>query len=64
MKEILIWVIIAVTIYFIAFTLTGILEASVKREFKIAKGCIYKSYLSLYNPAFRFGCALARDRTN
>ena len=54
----------AATIYFIVFTLAGILEASQKREFEIAKGCIYKSYLSLYNPAFRFGCALARDRTN
>jgi hypothetical protein len=64
MKNILTLALIVITVYFILFTFIGIMEGSKNREFNISKGCIYKSYLSLYNPAFRFGCMIVRDRSN
>jgi hypothetical protein len=50
--------------YLIAFISLGVAEAAKNRSLGIAKSCIYKSYLSIYNPAFRLGCELAKDRTN
>ena len=64
MKNTLIWTVIVTIIYFITFTFLGIMEASTKRQFNISRGCIYKSYLSIYNPAFRLGCEITKDRTN
>lgn len=49
--------------YFCFFIMIGIVVAGSNREHDISDGCIYKSYLSMYNPAFIIGCELAKDRT-
>ena len=60
MKEV---VLIIITSYIIFFTILGVVEGSSKRENEGKSGCVYKSYLSLYNPAFLLGCELVKDRT-
>ena len=49
--------------YFLLFFMIGILEGSSRRVHLKAVGCEYKSYASLYNPAFILGCEFVKDRT-
>lgn len=55
---------LAITFMCIAtLLLVGILVGAINRDIRNIAGCEYKSYLSKYNPPFRLGCELVKDRT-
>ena len=61
-KESLQLSILGLVLVSVAFSALGSL-VSVLERLSEKSGCVYKSYATKYNPPYRLGCELFRDRT-